>query len=190
MNFLALKEVAFKSAKSIAEKIPDFSKEIGRVNENSKIPEFSEKNIEPDMGQKDKSRSDVVKSPAFLPESCGTWSGEKGNSIWIPDDDTTPKKHNPEEKKWGDIKEDHDIKGITFKDGEPDFSDVSKATVEIKDFTEDRNKNFTQADEQCAKKWTDEKKDGREWTPSDVREYRKENNLTIGKKLLFGLRIM
>lgn len=178
MNFMALKEVAFKSVKSMADKIPDFSKEAGKPNENNKIPEFYGKNLGYDIDIKKQNRCDAIKESSFLPESGGAWTGEKGNSTWIPDDDTTPKKHNPDGRTWGEIKADHDIAGINFKDGEPDFSEVSEATVEIEDFTEDRNKNFTQADEQCAKKWTAEKKDDREWTPSDVREYRKENNLS------------
>lgn len=55
---------------------------------------------------------------------------------------------------------------------------MSEGTVEIDDFSTDRNSNFTQADEQLAEKWTEEGKDGKEWSPQDIKEYRKENNLS------------
>ena len=89
-----------------------------------------------------------------------------------------PKKHNEAGKTWGEILNKYGIDGIEFKDGEPDFTPVSEGTVEIEDFTDDRNGNFTQADEKLAEKWTTEGKDGKEWTAQDVKEYRKENNLT------------
>lgn len=114
----------------------------------------------------------------YLPETGGEWSGEKGNSDWIPDDDVIPKQHNPEGKSWAEIKEALGFNEIPFRDGEPDFSDVTVETVEIDDFSVDRHANFTQADEACARKWTAENKDGKEWTPDDVRAYRKENNLS------------
>ena len=38
--------------------------------------------------------------------------------------------------------------------------------------------NFDQADILTAEQWSKDKRDGREWTASDVAQYRKENNLT------------
>lgn len=115
---------------------------------------------------------------SFLPENGGEWSGERGNATWNPDRDEIPKRPPGNEKTWGEILDKHRIDGIKFKDGEPDFSPVSKGTVEIKDFTDDRVANFTQADEQLADKWTAEGKDGKEWTPQNIKNYRKENNLS------------
>lgn len=113
-----------------------------------------------------------------LPSSGGEWTGEPGNSEWVPDNDVIPKQPPGNELAWEEIKEKYGIESIPFNDGEPDFSAVSEATVEIDDFTTDRNMNFTQADEACAKKWTEEDKDGRSWTAADVKEYRKENQLS------------
>ena len=114
----------------------------------------------------------------FLPREGGEWSGDVGDSTWYPNRDDIPKRPPNNELTWGEILDKYDIDGIEFKDGEPDFSTVSEGTVEIDDFTEDRNANFTQADENLAEKWTNEAKDGKEWSPQDVKEYRKENQLS------------
>lgn len=113
-----------------------------------------------------------------LPANGGEWVGEIGNSEWVPDDLLVPKQPPGNELSWREIKDKYGIESIPFNDGEPDFSAVSEATVEIDDFTTDRNANFTQADEACAKKWSEEDKDGRSWTAADVKEYRKENQLS------------
>lgn len=105
-----------------------------------------------------------------LPVNNGIWEGEKGNSKWIPDDDYHPKLANPENKSWSDIKAEYDIEGIEYKGGEPDFECVSKGEVKIDEFTEQRYKNFTQADIKEAEK--------RGCSPSEVREWRQENNYT------------
>jgi len=114
----------------------------------------------------------------FLPENGGEWSGEKGNSTWEPNRDEIPKRPPGNEKTWGKILDKYEVDGIEFKDGEPNFSTVSEGTVEIDDFTEDRNGNFTQADENLAERWTEEAKDGKEWLAQDIKDYRKENNLS------------
>ncbi|CAA6808819.1 MAG: Unknown protein [uncultured Sulfurovum sp.] len=118
----------------------------------------------------------VIKS--FLPKEGGEWSGEKGDSVWYPDREIIPKRPEGNTLTWGEILDKYEIDGIEFKDGEPDFSTISEGTVEIDDFSTDRSGNFTQADEQLAEKWTSEGKDGREWSPQDIKEYRKENNLS------------
>ena len=60
---------------------------------------------------------------------------------------------NPDNLTWGELKEKYGIDGISFKDGEPDFSEVMKDEVKIDNFTTERNKNFPQADEKLAEKW-------------------------------------
>lgn len=122
----------------------------------------------------------------FLPKT-GEWTGEKGDSTWKPEKETIPdpengKKGNPDRLTWAQILEKYGIEGIEFKDGYPDFSPVSQGEVEIDDFTQSRDKNFAQADEKLAEQWTKENKDGKEWTPRDVYDYRKENNLTWHEK--------
>ena len=69
----------------------------------------------------------------------GEWEGERGESKFIPND--------PEIKA---ILEKYGLDGIVYKDGIPDFSDVSESTVEIDNMTENRAENFKQCDEKCA----------------------------------------
>lgn len=109
---------------------------------------------------------------SYLPKSNGEWSGEKGNSEWIPDPDFTPKnpKTNPEQLSWKQISEKHGVSSIFFIDDQPDFSPISKGTVEIKDFSSERDDNFDSADEELAKK--------RKCTKADVRRWRKKNKYT------------
>ena len=114
----------------------------------------------------------------YLPKSDGTWSGAEGNSVWIPDPDYIPQKGNPEGKTWGELLDKYGIDGIPFRDGEPDFSEVAEAEVQVDEIGTERDENFAKADEALAKKWTEEQKDGHEWTAEDVRNYRKEHHLT------------
>lgn len=120
----------------------------------------------------------VTGEARLLPENGGKWIKEKGDSEWEPDDDLVPKKHNEEGKSWREIKDKYDFDGIPFNEGEPDFTEVSEATVIIDDFSANRNANFTQADEACAKQWNEQNREAKTWTAADVREYRKENGLS------------
>lgn len=113
---------------------------------------------------------EISPSNAYLPVSNGDWVGEVGNSTWNPDDDFIPLKANPDNLTWGELKEKHGIDGISFKDGEPDFSEITKDEVKIDNFTTERNMNFPQADEKLAEKW--------ECTPREVANWRKENGYT------------
>ena len=74
-----------------------------------------------------------------------------GDSKWIPNPDYIPQKANSAEKTWGEILEKYDIDGIRFKDGEPDFSEISKGDVEIEPFSDSRSDNFDKADIELAK---------------------------------------
>lgn len=95
----------------------------------------------------------------------GEWTGERGDSKFIP--------YNDEVK--AALKE-YKIDGIEYKDGIPDFSKVAKETVRIQ-MTEDRHNNFAQCDMKCAEKWNQEGHDGRtNWTPRQVESWRKSNN--------------
>lgn len=104
------------------------------------------------------------------PIENGEWSGERGDSKWHPDREYTPLKSNPEGKTWDEILKKYEIDGITFKDGEPDFSEISKGNVEIEPFTENRDDNFTKADMELAKQHS--------CPPEEVRKWRKENGYT------------
>lgn len=114
----------------------------------------------------------------FLPKEGGEWCGKVGDSTWLPSEEEIPKRPPSNEKTWSEILKKYEVDGIEFKDGEPDFTPFSEGTVEIEDFTDDRNANFTQADEKLAEQWTTEGKDGKEWTAQDIKEYRKENQLS------------
>jgi len=114
----------------------------------------------------------------FLPKEGGEWCGKAGDSTWLPSEEEIPKRPPSNEKTWSEILKKYEVDGIEFKDGEPDFTPFSEGTVEIEDFTDDRNANFTQADEKLAEQWTTEGKDGKEWTAQDIKEYRKENQLS------------
>lgn len=72
-----------------------------------------------------------------LPEGNGHWSGEKGNSRWIPDGDIVPQnKHygNLNRKTWKEILAEYGCEeGIWFTNGDIDFAKtgVVKAKVKI-----------------------------------------------------------
>lgn len=107
-----------------------------------------------------------------LPKNGGDWTGEPGDSKWKPDRDKVPEnqKTNPDGLTWGEILDKYNIDGISFKDGEPDFSELSKGTVEIEDYSENRDDNFDAADEKLAEQ--------RGCTKEEVRQWRKENHYT------------
>ena len=105
----------------------------------------------------------------------GTWDWLRGNSLWYPRLDEIPKnpKTNPEGLTWKQILDKYGIDGITFKDGEPDFSTVSKGTVEIDNFSENRygkGGNFDQACEKLSEQ--------RGCTKEEVKAWMKENKYT------------
>ncbi|WP_339064594.1 HNH endonuclease [Fusobacterium animalis] len=108
-----------------------------------------------------------------LPLNGGIWTGERGNSDWIPDDNVIPKNRNesnPEGKTNREIKDKYKFEFIPFKDGEPDFSKVVKGEVQIENFSEKRPKNYSQADIQLAKE--------RGCTPQEIKKWRIENKYT------------
>lgn len=100
----------------------------------------------------------------------GHWDGERGNSNWYPDPDFVPGKANPEGKTWSEILHKYGIDHIPFKDGEPDFSELSKGNVEIEPFSDSRTDNFDKADIELAKQ--------KGCTPEEVAKWRKENGYT------------
>lgn len=112
----------------------------------------------------------------MIPRNGGEWSGEPGNSTWKPDRDVSPSDRNysnTEGKTWGEILDEYEIDGIPFNDGEPDFSEVSKGTVEIDEFSDARygaGGNFDQADKKLAQQ--------RGCTKEEVRQWRADNNYT------------
>lgn len=100
----------------------------------------------------------------------GHWSGERGNSDWYPDKEALLPRYNPENITWGEALDKHGIDHISFKEGEPDFSEIAQGTVEIDDFTDSRRKNFMQADEKLA--------EARGCSPDEIKQWREENGYT------------
>lgn len=100
----------------------------------------------------------------------GHWDGDRGNSKWIPDGDYIPGKANPDGKTWGGILDKYEIDGINYKDGEPDFSELSRGSVEIESFSGIRTDNFDKADIELAKQ--------KGYSPEEVSKWREENGFT------------
>lgn len=121
-------------------------------------------------------KSLVEKSMGMIPKNGGEWTGEPGNSIWMPDREFKPSDRNysnTEGKTWGEILDKYGIDGIPFKNGEPDFSEISKGTVGIDNFSDARyglGGNFDQADEKLAQQ--------RGCSKEEVRQWRAEHNYT------------
>ena len=115
--------------------------------------------------------SGACKNP-ILPKYNGYWSGEKGDSCWIPDDSYKPTniKTNPNGLSWRDIKTKYQISEVEFINGEPVFNDISRGNVRITNFTSDRTVNFRQADIELARQ--------KGCSPKDVAIWRKTNNYT------------
>lgn len=98
----------------------------------------------------------------------GTWNGERGNSMWFPNKNDIPKNPltNPNGLTWEKILDKYGIDGIEFKDGEPDFSPVSKGTVKIDNFTDNRygkGGNFDQACDKLAEQKGYSKEEVKAW---------------------------
>lgn len=114
-----------------------------------------------------------IERAGLLPRNGGEWTETPGDSEWKPNPDVEPgDRHgtNPEHKSWEQIMKEYNFDSIPFHEGEPDFSEVAKGTVEIDDFSEDRDANFDQADEKLAEQ--------RGCTPEEVAKWREENKYT------------
>lgn len=162
----ALKE-AVKEVSSYKDLMPNFNEDL---KGNSQSFEDADKPLNGTTKETEEA-NDAKGCP--LEGHGGTWSGERGNSEWNPDRDYVPgnPNSNPNGLSWGEILDKYGIDSIPFKDGKPDFSDISKGTVEIDDFSSRRygkGGNFDQATDKLAeergctkeevKKWMDENK--------------------------------
>lgn len=105
------------------------------------------------------------------PNKNGYWTGERGNSKFISDNKDVNKKLS-----------EHGVDGIEYERGMVELEPVADESVKISNMTKDRKgygKNFEQADIKLAEKYNSEMKDGRNnWTADQVRDLRRENNLT------------
>lgn len=112
----------------------------------------------------------INKTP--LNSENGTWAGDRGESKYIPSGNT------PESKLAKDKLAEYGLDGIEYKDGLPDFSKCSEASVQIDGMSSKRPLNFSKADIKTAEMWNEIKKDGRnDWTDKAVEKYRQEKHL-------------
>ena len=148
------------------------------INSETDKPE-EVKNDEPEESAKDTGKSDSEESSEIkgcpIEGNGGHWEDERGNSVWYPDREEIPKnpKTNPDNLTWDEILNKYDVEGIPFKEGEPDFSEISKGTVQIEDFSENRygkGGNFDQACEKLAEE--------RGCTKQEIMDWMKENKYT------------
>ncbi len=131
-----------------------FEKELNTENKEDKEGESYFSSYDERLRQTPKEDSDR-----------GEWDGERGESKFIPYDQEIK-----------DILAEYGLDAIVYKDGIPDFSEVSESTVEIDNMTENRAENFKQCDEKTAEQWNKDERDGRtDWTARDVAQWRKEN---------------
>ena len=143
-----------------------------------KLGEIADKRHRGEIPSTSKLDKPIAKEVNINPENShcpieghgGHWEDKRGNSEWKPDPNEVPQKSNPEGQTWKEILNKYGIEGIEYKDGEPDFSEVSKGNVEIEDFSDDRVSNFSQADEKLAEQ--------RGCTPEEVAAWRKEHGYT------------
>ena len=112
----------------------------------------------------------IVRTPKD--DEFGHWSGDRGESEYIYDKSKTIR-----------ISEDRYVTveagaKVTYRNGVPDFSPFQEAQVKIPSMTNNRTRNFKQADEALADYWTKIKHNNRTWTTRDVEAYRTSNGLT------------
>ncbi|KNY26365.1 HNH endonuclease [Pseudobacteroides cellulosolvens] len=99
------------------------------------------------------------------PSSVGHWTGEPGEATFVSTDERV-----------ADTLKEIGVSGIEYKNGMPDFSQFVIEEFKIDKMTEDRPKNFAQANKKLAEKLT--KETGEKWTAKRVSDWIKENNYT------------
>lgn len=111
--------------------------------------------------------------------SHGKWSGDRGESMFIPTADRVR-----------EILRNKGLKGIEYKNGIPDFDPIAEAKVVIQGMSQHRHSligengervvgNYEKADIECAKAWNLEQRDGKDdWTHQDVKKWREANEYT------------
>lgn len=109
----------------------------------------------------------------------GKWSGNRGESMFIPTDD-----------RFRELLQSRGVEGINYKDAIPDFSPIAEAKVTIQGMSQHRLSligengerivgNYEKADIECAKVWNLEQRDGKDdWTHQDVKNWREANGYT------------
>lgn len=111
--------------------------------------------------------------------SHGEWSGDRGESMFVPTDD-----------RLRELLQSKGVEGINYKDAIPDFDPIAEAKVTIQGMSQHRLSqmgengerivgNYEKADIECAKAWNLEQRDGKDdWTHRDVKNWREANGYT------------
>ncbi len=155
----------FNRAKNMQSKAQSYEKTVKNENRSAEKSTKLVETFEPEAMEKHR-----------CPRKNGNWEGAEGYSKFVPDDNVIPKDRNysnPDGHTWGEIKVKYGIDGVIFKEGYPDFSEVSKGNVEIDNFTTERygaGGNFDQADQKLASQHG--------CSVEEVRQWRNNNNYT------------
>ena len=100
--------------------------------------------------------------------SLGKWSGARGESDFILNEPIR-------------LADGRVVTRVTYKNAVPDFSPYQTAQVKISGMSDVRygaNGNFTKADAELARVWTQSKHNGKSWTAREIANFRESNNLT------------
>ena len=159
-------EATEKTAKEIAEAGTEkVAKEAVEAGSEKGLKELADEGIEHIVYH-----TDEIQRINNTPKSG--FDGIRGNSKCYPDGNTEAG------RKAIDKMAEYGQDSVKYENGIVDFSPFSETTVRI-DMTDNRKINFKNADEACSKKWNDALIDGRNnWTASDIKEWRHENNFT------------
>ena len=107
------------------------------------------------------------------PKSKGYWTGERGNSIFIPFDT------------YSDVINEltkYNLNGITYINGCVDFSRCCVATIAIPDMSIYRYKNFAASNEECASYWNSINfLNFSDWTSSSVKKIQKMQPTNVAR---------
>jgi len=124
--------------------------------EEDLAPETEGENLESETPEYASTYEERLKQ---TPVNNGHWEGERGESKFYSDNEEA----NSYLREAG-------TDGIEYENCIPDFSEVSKGDVKIDSMSDDRGKNFRQADQKLA--------DEKGCSPREVAEWREQNGYT------------
>lgn len=124
-----------------------------------------------------------------IPRSGGRWSGEAGNSIWMPDNNLVPERNmysNPDGMTWGKILDFYKVKnGILFQEGEPVFDELAwdKVVLRYEDIGRDELLRLQQNERSVLHNLAfDTLAKTKRWSLEQTYKYKEENNLVWHEK--------
>lgn len=124
-----------------------------------------------------------------IPKSKGKWSGEAGNSIWMPDNNLVPERNmysNPDGMSWGKILDFYKVKnGILFQEGEPVFDELAweKVVLRYEDIGRDELLRLQQNERSVLHNLAfDTLAKTKRWSLEQTYKYKEENNLVWHEK--------